>query len=179
MGLSVKATFKPPRELQAVLSKMRAPGLNRVLAKGLIASAELVSNEITERQILRGGRRKVKGPRGGTKMVSAPANARQVTSRSGTLRLSLGTSYGINKSGIPKFIEVGSDLEYAAAHEYGATIRVTDAMRAALHYVGIHLRKSTTILNIPPRPFMRPGFEKVEPRFPSLFVKFWRQEIGT
>lgn len=34
----------------------------------------------------------------------------------------------------------------------GALIRVTPRMRAFLHFIGIHLKKTTTIIRIPPRP---------------------------
>jgi len=37
-------------------------------------------------------------------------------------------------------------------HEQGALIRVTERMRAFLHYVNIHLRPDTKIIRIPPRP---------------------------
>jgi len=37
-------------------------------------------------------------------------------------------------------------------HEYGAIIRVTDRMRAFLHYIGIHLSENTAYVRIPPRP---------------------------
>lgn len=48
-----------------------------------------------------------------------------------------------------------SIAQYAIYNEFGATIRVTPKMRAWLHYQGIHLRKDTDVINIPPRPFMR------------------------
>ncbi len=37
-------------------------------------------------------------------------------------------------------------------HQRGALIQVTDKMRAFLHWLGIHLRKDTAIIRIPPRP---------------------------
>ncbi len=37
-------------------------------------------------------------------------------------------------------------------HEFGATIAVTPKSRAFLHYIGIHLKKETTVIRIPPRP---------------------------
>lgn len=181
MPTGIQVKYAPPRELRDVLSKMQAPGLNRVLRKSLIACAELTSNEIRENQIIRGGRIRVRGPKGGKKLINAKPHGSKLTSRkaSGGLRESLGVSHGIDKTGLPKFIEVGSGIEYAAIHEYGGSIRVTDRMRAALHYEGIHLRKETNRIHIPPRPFLKPGFEAVERRFPGIFVKYWEQEIGT
>ena len=40
-------------------------------------------------------------------------------------------------------------------HEEGALIRVTEKMRAFLHFIGLHLKASTTIIRIPPRPAFR------------------------
>lgn len=51
-----------------------------------------------------------------------------------------------------------SDLTNAhlgAIHEYGATIQVTEKMRAYLHHIGIHLKKDTNTVVIPTRSFLR------------------------
>lgn len=48
----------------------------------------------------------------------------------------------------------------AAIHEYGCTIKVTPAMRAYLHSIGVHLRKSTTQIVIPERSFLRAGYDQ-------------------
>lgn len=61
----------------------------------------------------------------------------------------------------PKKSKDGSDiLLYAAANEFGAQITVTDKMRRYLHAIGLHLKKSTTIIKIPERSFMRSTFDK-------------------
>lgn len=54
-----------------------------------------------------------------------------------------------------------SDLTMAhlgAIHEFGATINVTDKMRAYLHHIGIHLKPETTTITIPARSFLRDTF---------------------
>lgn len=54
-----------------------------------------------------------------------------------------------------------SDLTMAhlgAIHEFGATIQVTEKMRAYLHYLGIHLKPETTTITIPARSFLRDTF---------------------
>ena len=43
----------------------------------------------------------------------------------------------------------------AAVHEFGTKIKVTPKMRAYLHSIGIHLKKSTTHITIPERSFLR------------------------
>ena len=51
-------------------------------------------------------------------------------------------------------------LKIARAHEYGVNIKVTPKMRNALHYIGIHLKKSTTHIHIPERSYIRRAFEE-------------------
>lgn len=45
-----------------------------------------------------------------------------------------------------------------AIHEFGATIQVTEKMRAYLHHIGIHLKPETTTITIPARSFLRDTF---------------------
>lgn len=47
----------------------------------------------------------------------------------------------------------------AGIHEYGCTIQVTPRMRAYLHRIGVHLKKSTTQIVIPERSFLRTGYD--------------------
>jgi len=56
-------------------------------------------------------------------------------------------------------VRIGTNVKYARIHEFGGTINVTKKMRGFLHYKGIHLRKNTTNINIPARPFLRPALE--------------------
>ncbi|MCE9500566.1 MAG: hypothetical protein K8R21_08720 [Leptospira sp.] len=51
-------------------------------------------------------------------------------------------------------------LQYAGAHEFGARIKVTEKMRARLHYEGIHLKKETTEIILPERSFLRATFDR-------------------
>lgn len=54
-----------------------------------------------------------------------------------------------------------SDLTMAhlgAIHEFGATIQVTEKMRAYLHHIGVHLKPETTTITIPARSFLRDTF---------------------
>lgn len=50
----------------------------------------------------------------------------------------------------------------AAVQNYGAHIRVTEKSRAFFHYIGIHLKKSTDKLVIPPRPFMENAKARIQ-----------------
>lgn len=46
-------------------------------------------------------------------------------------------------------------LKIAYVHEFGYDITVTPKMRAYLHTIGIHLKKSTKVIHIPERSFIR------------------------
>lgn len=48
----------------------------------------------------------------------------------------------------------------AAIHEYGCDITVTPKMRAFLHYQGLHLKDSTTVIKIPERSFLRKSHDE-------------------
>lgn len=50
----------------------------------------------------------------------------------------------------------------ASVHEYGCQITVTEKMRMYLGATGMNLKKSTTQINIPSRPFMRQTFDEQE-----------------
>lgn len=62
-----------------------------------------------------------------------------------------------------KKVNVGVSGEHAwlaGIHEYGCRIKVTEKMRAYLHYQGLHLKESTTEIVIPERSFLRGGFDE-------------------
>lgn len=50
-------------------------------------------------------------------------------------------------------------LMIASVNEFGVNINVTNRMRAWLHYNGLHLKKDTTTINIPERPFIRGTYD--------------------
>lgn len=54
----------------------------------------------------------------------------------------------------------GEHAWLASIHEYGCKIPVTDKMRAFLHYKGIHLKPTTTVITIPERSFIRAGHDE-------------------
>ena len=54
----------------------------------------------------------------------------------------------------PYGVVIGSKLKYARIHQFGGKIKVTPETRSALHYKGIHLRKTTQTISIPARPYL-------------------------
>lgn len=71
----------------------------------------------------------------------------------------------------PRMAIVGPTREapYGKIHEYGGRIKVTPKMRKYLHSVGIHMRKSTMQITLPPRPFMRPALMNAQAGFAEMF----------
>ena len=51
-------------------------------------------------------------------------------------------------------------LMIATVNEFGCQIKVTDKMRAYLHYTGLHLKDETEYINIPERSYMRTTFDE-------------------
>lgn len=47
-------------------------------------------------------------------------------------------------------------------HENGAIIKVTEKMRSFLHYMGIHLKPTTNIIRIPPRPAYKRALKRAK-----------------
>lgn len=54
----------------------------------------------------------------------------------------------------------GENAWLAGIHEYGCKIPVTPKMRAWFAYQGFPLKKTTTVIVIPERSFLRAGFDK-------------------
>lgn len=63
-------------------------------------------------------------------------------------------------------------------HEFGANIRVTPRMRSFLHYIGIHLRPSTGIIRIPPRPVLGPVAEREMDSLMKTYVEMIDKLLG-
>jgi hypothetical protein len=93
------------------------------MRKSLIDSAKAVQIDATKVQILAGG--------GGKRSGMSDADPKRLTSRTGTLRRSI----GIDKSELPFAITVGTGLRYGAYHELEAK-KLRPFMGPALEKVG-------------------------------------------
>lgn len=65
----------------------------------------------------------------------------------------------------------GENAWLAGIHEYGCNIPVTPRMRAYLHSIGVHLKKSTKQIVIPERSFMRNGYDENRDRILKMADK--------
>jgi hypothetical protein len=73
----------------------------------------------------------------------------------------------------------GKDLvSIAAVQEFGATIKVTPRMRAFLHARGLHLKRTTKAIVIPPRPYVRPAWDEGQAEVEAIFRDEVQAEIG-
>lgn len=133
--------------VRRVLGSMRAPRVAKVTSAFLMQAAELVLVDAAQNQIIRGGRvRGPAGPRGGKgKLLDTKPHPSKLTSRSGELRRSLGVTRGSDRSGLPRYIDVGSDLVYARVHELG-------------------------LGRFPKRAFLAPAVAAVSPKFEGLLL---------
>jgi len=143
VATQLRVSIVGTKGLKRALDKMN-PGVNkRIVRESLIESAFLVQRDAAKNQILAGG--------GGKKSGMTKPHPRFLTSRTGTLRRSI----KVDRGPLPFAIEVGTDLVYGAAHEFGSTKR-----------------------NLPVRAFMQPALERVAPKFGEIVVKHWKREAG-
>jgi len=85
----------------------------------------------------------------------------ELRSRTGMLRRSI--NFQMGNAGYGPFVRIGPDVVYAAIQEFGGKINVTDKMRRTLHYKGVHLRKRTTQIDIPARPWFFRTYRERKP----------------
>jgi len=81
----------------------------------------------------------------------------ELRSRTGLLRSSI--THEMSRLTV-KVAPAGPPARYALVNEFGATIPVTEKMRRFLHAKGIHLRASTTEIEIPARPWFWPTWKE-------------------
>jgi hypothetical protein len=82
--------------------------------------------------------------------------------------------------GMRRIIKVGlfhGKAWISAVHEYGVKIRVTERMRAYLASQGLHLRKSTTVITIPERSFLRSTTDEQEEKIIARAKKVIAREF--
>jgi phage gpG-like protein len=148
-----------------VLGSMRAPRVNTVMRAFLLSAAYAVQTDAARNQIIGGGGKS-----------HAPPHPTRLTSRSGELRRSISANRGKDTSGLPRYIDVGSDLGYARLHEYGGTVTASSRSKGALKGAKSGLKRLGNRLGLggligshkaayPPRPFLGPAVAAVSPRF--------------
>jgi len=107
--------------------------------RALVTSAMRVQEIAASEMIIRGGRIGA-----GRKKTDAPADPERLTSRTGRLRGSI----RVNRSPLPKAIDIGSDVAYAPVHEL----------------IGVGRARTK-------RPFLQPALDKASKEFSRIFAK--------
>lgn len=100
--------------VKRVLGSLRAPQQAKAVSRFLLKAGFAVLKDAAENQIIRGGRVRV-----GKSLTSTRPHPTRLTSRTGELRRSLSANRGLERAGLPRYIDVGSDLVYARVHELG------------------------------------------------------------
>lgn len=134
MGIITKVKIEGGANLRKRLNKMDPASNFAILRRSIAEIAVRISADARENQLLKGRGR---------------VHDSKLTNRSFDLRDSIGPDL----RSLPKFAEVGTDIEYAARHEFGLD-------------------------GFPERAFMEPALEKIEPMIPAIIVKHWRREGG-
>lgn len=137
-GALIKAKLIVSPKLRAQLAKIDPARNRRIFAKAAIEAAFLIQENAAGVQILRGG--------GGVRRARAP-HPTKLTSRTGRLRGDI----AVDRGPLPQAVEIGSDLAYAATHEFGRS-------------------------PIPKRPFMAPALKKIRPKIAAIVAKVWKRE---
>ena len=75
--------------------------------------------------------------------------------RLGVVTGRLRSSIGIDLLGVPRFVDVGTDVVYGPTHEFGDPSR-----------------------NIPARPFLRPAAEEAFAHFETDLLESWEREVS-
>jgi len=87
--------------------------------------------------------------------------------RTGTLRRSIQIDRSKNKGPKPS-IRVGTNLIYAPVQEFGARISASSAARLAFQ-VSKDVWRSAKTVTLPPRPFMRPAFNRSKRKMVKIY----------
>ena len=173
MAVALSITVQGLDELHERLNRISPSKNSAWVARSLKKCAELTQDITANEMIIRGGRfRGPKGKRGGKgKMRSAGVDPKRITSRTGTLRRSI----RVNTSTLPFAAEVGSDLVYAAVHEFGGTYSIPSYSRA----IATSTRSGGSSMALvkahsatyPARPYLAPGLDKAAKSFSDIFAK--------
>jgi phage gpG-like protein len=176
MAVNLTVSIEGEAAIRSWLDRLDPVSNSRIMRNGLIVAANLISTDAKTRQFVAGGR-------GKSKALKALSN--RLTSRTGTLRRSI----RVNRSGVPAYIDIGTDLKYGAVHEFGGEIdkpsrvirshtrRVAFGKKRKPFTVPAHFRMGHSA-NYPKRPFMKPALDAIAPSLPTIFLAEWAKEAA-
>ncbi len=135
--MAVVVKLEGSRELQRRLRKLTPSQNSQIMGPALLEMMLLTLRISARDKIYPGG--------------NAPPRPDQITSRTGTLRRSLSASFAVDRSQLPKSIEGGSNVVYAAVHEFGNS-------------------------RTPKRAFLQPALDDASKQFDDIVVKHWNKQ---
>jgi len=156
MPVAMTVTVDGIEEMTRKLGKISPSANSAWMSRALVKSALLVQKIAAEDKIKRGGK--------------GPPLARILTSRTGTLRRSI----GVNRASLPFAVEVGTGLIYGAVHETGWS--GTQHVPAHTRTVAFGRKVSPFRVNAfsrhvryQARPFLAPALDAGAPKFQDFF----------
>lgn len=180
MATSLRVEVTGAEQVAALLRQLKAPEVRRAYSAALTEMAMLTARIAATDKILRGGRIGK-----GRKKRDAPAHPTKLTSRTGRLRASLagrGFRQGLDTSGLPRFIEVGSDVAYAPVHEFGGRVSQSVPTHTRTSAFGrrtqpFRVRAYTRSATYPARPFLGPALTDASRRFEAILVHHLERQL--
>ena len=158
MPVILQSSITGYREIVSNLKGVNPARNTRIVTRAFNRFGLLVQRIAASEKIRRGGQ----GPPLKTKL----------TSRTGTLRRSI----RVDKGGIPRFVEIGSDLLYAPVHELGLTVDVRAHSRRSKKTKKTFAVKAHRA-SFPRRPFLAPAFADAKRSLEDIFEESWQHEI--
>ncbi len=144
MATALSVSVQGLDELHERLSRISPRDNAEWSRRALVTCGLLVQKIAAEEMIIRGGRFGT-----GSSLRDRIAHPSKLTSRSGRLRGSI----RVNRVPLPKAIDIGSDVAYAAVHELG-------------------------LGRFPKRPFLAPALDKASKEFSQIFAKELGRALG-
>jgi hypothetical protein len=138
--VAMRVTVIGGPELRRQLIQLNPKENPRIPVNALERVAGEIQRNAKDKQIAAGGR--------GKKRAIPPLPDR-LTSRTGTLRRSI----GVNRRPLPRAIEIGTPLVYGAVHEFGWG-------------------------RYPVRAFLQPALDAISPRIGGIVAEEWRKAGG-
>jgi phage gpG-like protein len=180
VATSLRVEVTGGAQLAALLRQLERPQVNRAYSAALTEMAMLTARIAATDKIIRGGRTGK-----GRAKTDAPAHPSKLTSRTGRLRASLaGSGYreGLATAGLPRYIEVGTDVAYAPVHEFGGTVSQSVPAHTRSSAFGrptqpYRVRAFTRRATYPARPFLGPALEDASKRFETILVHHLERQL--
>lgn len=159
MTIAFRVKVTGAKDVRDLLARMNPAQNRRITSAALLIGGQAVKTEAAQRQLIVGRR------------TAAPDRTR-VTVRSSRLQKSI----RVNRAGMPKHVDIGSDVAYARQHETGGVVSIPAHNRKHPRSGRVHRVRAHTA-RYPQRSYLTPALEEVAPKMPRVFLKSWVNEM--